>query len=224
MQKYLSLPKLGSRLSLLEEVERNHHLEGVIGVDECGTGAWAGPAVVCAAFLPEHVRVDDLHDSKAYGSTQRGRKRRHGVSHFLRAHPEVFFSLRAVRVEEIDRDGLGFSVKRGMEDCVRALLMVLGTHRRAIFDGNWAPHYGESMVRADAQVRSVMAASVIGKSYRDTLMSSLPPHVVRAYGFDQNAGYAHVKELELHGPSEFHRKSVAPVARAIAERSATLVG
>lgn len=222
MQKYLSLPKLGSRLCLLEEAERNLRLEGVIGVDECGTGAWAGPAVVCAAFLPDSVPMDDLQDSKAYGSTPRGKLRRHIVSNNLRAHPDVFFCLRSVRVEEIDRDGLGFSVKRAMEECVRSLLMVLGTHRRAVFDGNWAPHYGEALVKADAKVRSVMAASVIGKSYRDTLMASLPPDVVEKYGFARNAGYAHQAELDLHGPCQFHRRSVEPVAQALSARGVVL--
>jgi ribonuclease HII len=86
----------------------------------------------------------------------------------------------------------------------------------ALVDGNDPPRLPcrvETIVKGDARVASIAAASIVAKVVRDRLMKRLAQSFP-AYGFSTNVGYrspAHLAALNAHGPCVFHRRSFAPV-------------
>ncbi len=92
---------------------------------------------------------------------------------------------------------------------------------RAMIDGNRAPPLScevKTIIGGDRLIASISAASVLAKVYRDRLMLSMH-RLYPGYGFDRHKGYPtahHLERLGTLGPCPIHRKSFAPVARAIA--------
>jgi ribonuclease HII len=85
-----------------------------------------------------------------------------------------------------------------------------------VIDGNRCPTLQfptRAVVGGDATVRVISAASILAKTARDALMLELHA-ACPEYGFDRHKGYAtrqHLEALRLHGASQFHRRSFAPV-------------
>ena len=79
----------------------------------------------------------------------------------------------------------------------------------------------QAIVKGDAKVAAISAASILAKVTRDRWCAELHlryPH----YGFDQHKGYGtamHLAALQRHGASPEHRRSFAPVARAVQSAS-----
>lgn len=93
------------------------------------------------------------------------------------------------------------------------------TPAKVLVDGNRLPTLdvlAEAIVKGDAKIPSISAASILAKVYRDhwchQLHSQFP-----LYGFDRHKGYGtpeHIQALRTHGPTPWHRRSFAPVAEA----------
>lgn len=189
-----------------------------IGCDECGTGCWAGPAMVCAVYIPPHVRIEGLADSKSFSKSQVGV--RDDVSELIRRTPGVVFCVTPVPTWMIDEHGLSVSVIFTMGQAVRLVQRKVTRKVTAIFDGLAVPlgvPRGISMVKADSKVESVMAASIIAKSHRDRMMKAWAelPEFRNKWRFDLHKGYGtplHRAEVAKFGVSRLHRRSVAPVA------------
>lgn len=185
----------------------------IIGVDEVGRGAWAGPLVAAAVCFDEDA-PKGLTDSKLLTKGQR-----------KRLAPEIYKMAKAYGIgwvypEDIDKLGITMAVKRAMELAVIELTQRLSdtTKIEIIVDGNYnflASYPGsKAVVKADQSVRSVSAASIIAKVARDEYMSRLAQELPD-FGFDTNVGYgtaAHILALSTYGPTIYHRKSFKPIA------------
>ncbi len=181
------------------------------GVDEAGRGPLAGPVVVAAVILPVSYELDSLDDSKRLSAVKRER-----LAPQIEAQA-VAFSVEFVEVDEIDRVNILQATLNGMK---RAVENLDPAPQRAMIDGNQAPQLScdvTTVIGGDRLVASISAASVLAKVYRDRLMLSMH-ELYPEYGFDRHKGYPtalHLERLKLHGPCSIHRRSFAPVRRAI---------
>ncbi|MFN3829386.1 MAG: ribonuclease HII [Tepidimonas ignava] len=188
----------------------------VAGVDEAGRGPLAGPVVAAAVILDERRPIDGVADSKALTALQRERL-------FERIHADaVGVGVGVATVEEIDRLNILQATLLAMQRAVTALPCAPA---RVRVDGNRVPHLpmpAEAVVRGDATVAAIAAASIVAKVTRDRLMDALHAAYPQ-YGFDRHRGYgtaAHLAALRRLGATPAHRRSFAPVARVLAAQEA----
>ena len=98
----------------------------------------------------------------------------------------------------------------------RAVLKLEVQPQKVYFDGNHIPKIhlpSEAIVRGDTLIKSIMAASILAKVYRDRVMEELDKSYPK-YGFKKHKGYPtkmHLDALKSHGPSKIHRLSFKPV-------------
>jgi ribonuclease HII len=179
--------------------------EVVVGIDEVGRGAWAGPLMVGAAILPRDRRVRNVRDSKLL--TERDRERL-----FDRiADWCVAWSVGAVSQVECDELGMADAQRLACRRAISGLGIVPDV---AVSDGKWdfvspTVAHVEMRVKADRHCLSVAAASILAKVVRDRQMRELAesyPH----WSFDTNKGYpcpVHKAALQAYGPSAIHRRT-----------------
>lgn len=185
----------------------------VAGVDEAGRGPLAGPVAVAAVvFDPSRPRINGLDDSKQLTAARREALYARIVERALAWHVVT------VEVEEIDRLNIYHATMLGMRLAVEAVAHVAGLAR---IDGNALPKglpcRGETLIGGDRLDRTIMAASILAKVSRDRLMVAMHDEFP-AYGFAVHKGYAtpsHLAALTEHGPCPQHRRSFAPVRRAM---------
>lgn len=181
------------------------------GVDEAGRGPLAGPVVAAAVILDPDRPIGGLADSKALSETRRVELARI-IEHRSRA-----WSVAQASVEEIDRLNVLQATLLAMRRAVEGLAVV---PELVLVDGNQPPTLAcavRTVVRGDALVPSISAASILAKVARDDMMRDLDVQFPE-YGFARHKGYPtaeHVRMLERHGVSSVHRRSFGPVARAI---------
>jgi len=181
------------------------------GVDEAGRGPLAGPVVVAAVILPARYDLAALDDSKRLTAISRER-----LAPLIEAQA-VAYAVEFVEADEIDRVNILRATLNGMQ---RAVENLQPAPHEVLIDGNRAPRLAckvQTVVGGDRLVASISAASVLAKVYRDRLMMSMHERFPD-YGFDQHKGYPtplHLERLKVLGPCPIHRKSFAPVRRAI---------
>ncbi len=184
----------------------------LIGVDEVGRGCWAGPLLV-VALQADRALPNGLTDSKQL--TKRAREQ-------FATELEACCQWGEGWVSPAEIDALGLT--ESMRLAVRRALDELGVslNDEIIMDGNYnycPPEYTrvQCLVKADAFVPEVSAASIIAKVRRDAYMVDQDEKYPN-YGFAQHVGYgtaAHVKAMQLHGITEIHRKSFKPVQKSM---------
>ncbi|MEW5834879.1 MAG: ribonuclease HII [Pseudomonadota bacterium] len=184
----------------------------IAGVDEAGRGPLAGPVVVAAVILDPFRPIAGLDDSKRLSEKKREALYPLVIERAL-AHCVV-----VVEPEEIDRLNIFQATMAGMSRAVAGLSP--GAHE-ALVDGNKLPRDlscpGRAIVGGDALEPAISAASILAKVTRDRLMVQLDA-VHPGYGFAVHKGYptpAHLEALQRLGPSAQHRRSFAPVGRAL---------
>lgn len=178
-----------------------------IGLDEVGRGAWAGPLLVAAVQLVQPVA--GLVDSKRLTARRRSERQREIV------RSGAIVGLGWVSAQRIDESGLS----QALQDAAHiAISYHSHKNKRIVIDGtiNWFPELDnvETIVKADAKVSSVAAASIVAKEMRDSYMQGLEFATHHTYGFDQHVGYGtalHAENLKLHGTSSYHRMSFKPL-------------
>lgn len=181
------------------------------GVDEAGRGPLAGPVVVAAVILPASYELESLDDSKRLSAVKRER-----LAPLIEAQA-IAFAVEFVEVNEIDRVNILQATMNGMQ---RAVENLDPAPQRAMIDGNRAPQLScevKTVIGGDRLIASISAASVLAKVYRDRLMLSMH-ELYPEYGFDRHKGYPtalHLERLQQFGPCPIHRRSFAPVRRAI---------
>jgi len=184
-------------------LERLHLRKGtgpVAGIDEAGRGPLAGPVLAAAVILPLRGIPRGIDDSKALTPDKR-----EALYVKLRACAEI--GVGAASVAEITRlnilNASLLAMRRAVEALPRLPALVL-------VDGNRAPALpcaSLTVVRGDATVLSIAAASIIAKVTRDRIMRALGRRWP-AYGFEQHMGYAteaHRAALIRLGPTPHHR-------------------
>jgi len=200
---------------LKNHFEKQAYLEGyrkVAGVDEAGRGPLAGPLVVAACILPESLASWEIDDSKKLTLSKR-----RDLYEKITSHPEVVFSIVIIEPVEIDRVNILQATLQGMQKAVLELKTVPDF---VLVDGNRSPTFSmpsKAVIQGDALSYSIGAASILAKVKRDEIMEQY--HLLWPdYGFLQHKGYPtaeHQRVLLELGPSPIHRKSYAPVQRAL---------
>ena len=183
----------------------------VAGVDEAGRGPLAGPVVAAAVILDDLRPIKGLADSKALTAL-----RREKLFDEIRARA-LCTSIASASAEEIDRLNILQATLLAMQRAVLGLRLL---PKRVVVDGNRVPRLvmtTAAVVKGDAKVAAISAASILAKVHRDRLCQDLHaefPH----YGFDGHKGYptsAHLAALRDYGACAAHRRSFAPVRNAL---------
>ena len=183
----------------------------VAGVDEAGRGPLAGPVVAAAVILDELKPIAGLADSKALTAARRER-----LFDEIRAKA-LCCSIAEASVEEIDRLNILQATLLAMRRAVQGLRL---RPTLALVDGNRLPQLdmpAEAIVKGDARVAAISAASILAKVTRDRWCAELHDQYPQ-YGFAGHKGYGtaeHLAALRAHGACPQHRRSFAPVARAL---------
>jgi ribonuclease HII len=177
--------------------------EVVVGIDEVGRGAWAGPLSVGAAVLPRDRRVYKVRDSKML--TERERE-----ALFDRiAGWCTTWAVGHVWPDECDELGMAEAQRLAARRAVEGLGL---TPDKVLVDGSWdfvGTGNVTRLVRGDARCLSIAAASVLAKVTRDRIMRAEAEHHPY-WGFDSNKGYPcpwHRTVLAGMGPSAIHRRA-----------------
>lgn len=200
------------RFSRAEQLGLDWGAPGLVaGVDEAGRGPLAGPVLAAAVILDDLDPVRGLADSKALSPLRRER-----LFDEIRARA-LAFCIAEASVEEIDRLNILQATMLAMRRAVDGLRL---TPARVLVDGNRLPVLrmpAEAIVRGDAKVAAISAASILAKVRRDQLCRDLHRSHPQ-YGFDAHKGYPtpdHLGALRRHGPCPAHRRSFAPVRQAL---------
>ena len=185
----------------------------VAGVDEAGRGPLAGPVVAAAVILDERFPIKGLADSKQLTALRRER-----LYDEIRAKA-LCCSIAQASVEEIDQLNILQATMLAMR---RAVLGLRLKPAKVLVDGNRLPALdvlAEAIISGDALVPCISAASILAKVTRDRLLCEL--HLQHPeYGFARHKGYGtaeHLRALQEHGALPLHRRTFAPVARALAQ-------
>jgi ribonuclease HII len=164
-------------------------------------------------ILDERSPIKGLADSKQLTAARRER-----LYDEIRAKA-LCCSVALASVEEIDQLNILQATMLAMRRAVQGLRLKPG---KVLVDGNRLPPLdvlAEAIVSGDALVPAISAASILAKVTRDRLLCEL--HLLHPeYGFDRHKGYGtaqHMQALKKHGALAVHRRSFAPVARALAD-------
>ena len=187
----------------------------ICGVDEAGRGPLAGPVFAAAVVLDAARPIEGLADSKAISP-----KRRIELARAIKTRA-LAWTVASASVEEIDRLNVLRASLLAMRRAVERLSVV---PTEVLIDGLHCPEIAypaRTVVRGDATVAAISAASILAKTERDAEMLRLHRRFP-LYGFDRHKGYptaAHLEALRRHGVCEAYRKSFAPVRRLIEDLS-----
>jgi ribonuclease HII len=183
----------------------------VAGVDEAGRGPLAGPVVAAAVILDELQPISGLADSKVLTALKRERLFDEIRAKALCCH------IACASVEEIDRLNILQATMLAMRRAVEGLRLVPA---RVLVDGNRIPVMSipaTAIVKGDALVQSISAASILAKVHRDRLCQELDAQHPD-YGFATHKGYPtaeHLEALRRHGACPAHRRSFGPVREVV---------
>jgi len=179
----------------------------IAGVDEVGRGPLAGPVVAAAVILDPRRPIKGLLDSKLLNEA-----RREELDLLIRDQATDYCVAEA-SVSEIDDINILHASMLAMQRAVEGLVE---SPHLVLVDGNRCPDLAQlcgAVVKGDAMVKSISAASIIAKVYRDRMMVELH-NSHPEFGFDRHKGYPtaeHRKAIALHGVLQEHRRSFAPV-------------
>jgi ribonuclease HII len=179
------------------------HVPNAAGADEAGRGPLAGPVVAAAVILPRRFNLEGIDDSKKLT-----RAAREDLEKRIKKH--AAWSVVVADVGEVDRLNILWASMAAMH---RAVGQLDKPFKKVLIDGNTLPKEmpwpAEAVVDGDAKIACIAAASILAKTERDRIMTSLAEHYP-LYGFDRHFGYStpeHLEALKLHGPCEIHRRS-----------------
>ena len=189
-------------------LEREYLQKGftaVAGVDEVGRGPLAGPVVCAAVILPleEEVRIAGIDDSKKLSA-----KKRELLAEQIKRTARAY-SICEVDAQTIDEINILQATRLCMKRAVESLRL---SADMVLTDGNITLDISvpqRSIVKGDALVCSIGAASILAKVYRDTLMREYAKEFPE-YGFEKNAGYGtavHIQAIRETGICRIHRKT-----------------
>lgn len=178
------------------------------GVDEAGAGPLCGDVVAAAVILDPLNPIDELNDSKKLSE-----KKREALYPIIKERALAYCVARCTP-QEIDELNILHARMLAMTRAVQGLSVV---PQHALIDGNRLPLNlpcdATAIVKGDALVAAISAASILAKVSRDHEMLALDA-LHPEYGFAKHKGYptkAHLEALKIHGPLENYRKSYGPV-------------
>jgi ribonuclease HII len=184
----------------------------VAGVDEAGRGPLAGPVVAAAVILRPNRPIPGVADSKVLTASERS-----ALNIAIRQRA-LCFGIGWADAREIDALNILHATFLAMR---RAVLSMWRRPDLLLVDGNRLPQLGglggmleaRAIVRGDATVAAISAASILAKTARDQFMNQMHA-IYPEYDFARHKGYPtplHLRRLAAHGPCPLHRRSFAPV-------------
>jgi ribonuclease HII len=181
------------------------------GVDEAGRGPLAGPVVAAAVILDDLKPIKGLADSKVLTALRREKLYDEILAKALCC------SIAQASVEEIDSLNILQATMLAMKRAVEGLRL---KPVKVLVDGNRLPVLSmltEAIVKGDALVPSISAASILAKVHRDRWCEQFHLEYPQ-YGFAGHKGYGtaeHLAALRKHGACPQHRRSFSPVAEVL---------
>jgi len=185
----------------------------VIGIDEVGRGAFAGPIVAGAVVFPVIKKITkklkflkEINDSKLLKSDVRIR-----LSKLIKKHA-LYFAIDEINIEIINGKGIGIANQMVIRKVAKKASSQIKDGRYFVLcDGLPVPRLKNhsSVINGDRKSITIAAASIIAKVYRDNLMRDLSK-TYKNYKLFRNKGYgtlAHQKALKLYGLTNVHRTS-----------------
>lgn len=179
------------------------------GVDEVGRGPLAGPVVAAAVILDPARPVPGLADSKVLSEA-----RREALSELIMERA-IAWSIGRAEIEEIDDINI---LQASLLAMRRAVLALSPTAEFALIDGNRCPQLpcpAQAIIKGDATVPAISAASILAKVSRDREMLAMEA-IYPGYGFAAHKGYptkAHLAALAERGITPIHRRSFGPIRK-----------
>ncbi|NQY22432.1 MAG: ribonuclease HII [Campylobacteraceae bacterium] len=167
------------------------------GIDEAGRGPLAGPLVVAGVILKKEIQ--ELNDSKVLSE-----KKREILFEPIKEHSH--YHIVFISAKTIDEKGLSLCLK----NAILEIMSELKAYTKAfLMDGNTS--FGiddlDHLIKADALIKEVSAASILAKVSRDRYMCKIAPYY-KNYDFEKHKGYgtkAHVEKIKEFGRSDEHR-------------------
>ena len=181
------------------------------GVDEAGRGPLAGSVFAAAVILDPSRPIRGLADSKVLSPARRER-----LADTIR-RDALAWAIASATVDEIDALNI---LQASLAAMARALASLGLAPDEVVVDGLHVPRVSfacRALVRGDALVPAISAASILAKTARDAEMERLDAHFP-GYGFARHKGYPtpeHLERLRALGPCAIHRRSFAPVRDAL---------
>lgn len=195
------------RLKQLKEYENKLHEEGlelIAGIDEAGRGPLAGPVVVGAVIMKPDSFIEGVNDSKKISESKREKL------YEQITEEAIAWSVGIVTEKEIDELNILNATKKALSRAIEGLekrpdrILVDALEN---IDTKGIPY--TSVIKGDAKMYSISAASIIAKVTRDRIMREYD-EVYPEYGFAKHKGYgtaAHISAIKEHGPCPLHRRS-----------------
>jgi len=186
----------------------------MIGIDEVGRGALAGPLVVAGCCFHENPGfIRGLDDSKKLSI-----EKRESLDGEIKSN--TFFSIVSISSEVVDSMGLTNAIRSAILEILESMpkdedIMLDGKYN--FLKGTLYESRTKVVVKADQKYSSVMAASIIAKVERDREMRQYALKYPK-YGFETNVGYGtkkHIQALYEIGITPIHRKSFRPVSTLV---------
>ncbi len=205
----------------MKQVALQWHANGLIaGVDEAGRGPLAGPVVAAAVILDDLHPIAGLNDSKQLTALRRER-----LFDEIRGK-SLCFAVAQASVEEIESLNILQATLLAMRRAVEGLRL---PPKLVLVDGNRLPVLPmrcEAIVKGDALIAAISAASILAKVTRDHWCKEFDVQYP-AYGFAQHKGYGtaqHLAALREHGACPAHRKTFRPVTEVLASKRSSPAG
>ena len=191
----------------------------ICGVDEAGRGPLIGSVFAAAVILDPARPIAGLADSKKLSET-----RREALAPLIREQA-LAWCIASASAQEIDQLNIFQATMLAMSRAVAGLQVAPD---KALIDGNKVPKQllvpAEAIVKGDAKVQEISAASILAKTARDAEMIALDA-IHPQYGFARHKGYPtaeHLKALAEHGALAEHRRSFGPVRLQLAAQQGSL--
>lgn len=195
------------RLNKLKEFENKLYKEGlryIAGIDEAGRGPLAGPVVIGCVIMPQDSFIEYVNDSKKVSETKRE------MLYDKIKNEAIAWSTGIVWQDEIDEINILNATKKALTMAIDNLKV---KPDKIIVDALDKIETREipyiSVIKGDAKIYSISAASIIAKVTRDRIMREYD-EIYPEYGFSGHKGYGtakHIQAIKEHGICPLHRKS-----------------
>lgn len=195
------------RINKLKEYENKLYAQGIkyiAGIDEAGRGPLAGPVVVGVVILKPDSFIEGINDSKKISENRREKIYNQIIEE------AIAWEVGIVEQEEIDEINILNATKKALNTAITKIktkpetILVDALEK---IDTNGIPY--TSIIKGDAKIYSISAASIIAKVTRDRIMKKYDKEYPQ-YGFEQHKGYGtakHIQAIKEYGPCPIHRKS-----------------
>lgn len=196
------------RLTKLKEIEEHIHNEEkykyICGIDEAGRGPLAGPVVVASVIMPQESMIEGVNDSKKVSE-----KKREILFDKIKEEA-ISYGIGIVWQDEIDEMNILEATKKALTESLKELnvkpdvILV-----DALTKINTLGIEYRSLIKGDAKVYSIAAASILAKVTRDRIMREMD-EIYPQYGFAKHKGYGtayHMQAIREYGLCPIHRRS-----------------